>query len=44
METYNTGVQGFGYKRGIFRNSCPDAVEFVKKGLEFLKGRAAGKA
>ena len=37
LETYNTGKQGFGYKRGIFKDSCPDANIFVKNGLEFLK-------
>jgi D-psicose/D-tagatose/L-ribulose 3-epimerase len=40
METYNTGKQGFGYKRGIFKDVCPDASDFVKNGLEFLKQRA----
>lgn len=40
METYNTGETGFGYKRGIFKNVCPDAQEFVKNGLEFLKQKA----
>jgi len=37
METYNTGEQGFGYRRGIFKDVCPDASVFVKNGLEFLK-------
>ena len=37
METYNTGNEGFGYKRGIFNNTCPEATEFVRKGLSFLK-------
>jgi D-psicose/D-tagatose/L-ribulose 3-epimerase len=40
METYNTGKQGFGYKRGIFKDVCPDAPDFVTNGLEFLKQRA----
>ena len=40
METYNTGKQGFGYCRGIFKDVCPDAPGFVKNGLEFLKQRA----
>jgi D-psicose/D-tagatose/L-ribulose 3-epimerase len=40
METYNTGEHGFGYKRGIFKNVCPDAQEFVVNGLKFLKQRA----
>ena len=37
METYNTGDEGFGYKRGIFNNACPNASDFVRKGLAFLK-------
>ena len=37
METYNTGKNGFGYKRGIFKDVCPNTQEFVKKGLSFLK-------
>ena len=40
METYNTGKTGFGYKRGIFKDVCPDAQEFVKNGLAFLKQTA----
>ena len=40
METYNTGKQGFGYKRGIFKDVCPDASDFVKNGLVFLKQQA----
>lgn len=40
METYNTGETGFGYKRGIFKNVCPDAQQFVKNGLTFLKQTA----
>jgi D-psicose/D-tagatose/L-ribulose 3-epimerase len=42
METYNTGRQGFGYSRGIFKDVCPDAPEFVRKGLVFLKKCAEG--
>lgn len=40
METYNTGTLGFGYKRGIFKDVCPDAPDFVTNGLKFLKQRA----
>ena len=40
METYNTGNTGFGYKRGIFKNVCPNAQDFVKNGLAFLKQKA----
>ncbi len=37
METYNTGIDGFGITRGIFKNVCPDASDFVREGLGFLK-------
>lgn len=40
METYNTGEKGFGYKRGIFKNVCPDPQDFIKNGLGFLKKQA----
>ena len=40
METYRTGPQGFGYKRGIFKNVCPDTRDFVSQGLRFLKEQA----
>jgi D-psicose/D-tagatose/L-ribulose 3-epimerase len=39
METYNTGKRGFGFKRGIFKDVCPDPTDFVKNGLAFLKQR-----
>jgi D-psicose/D-tagatose/L-ribulose 3-epimerase len=39
METYNTGTMGFGYKRGIFKDVCPNAPDFVTNGLKFLKQR-----
>ncbi len=44
METYNTGDEGFGIGRGIFRNLCPSPAEFVTAGLGFLKQRAAAAA
>ena len=40
METYNTGENGFGYKRGIFKDVCSDASSFITHGLAFLKQRA----
>ena len=39
METYNTGTMGFGYKRGIFKDVCPNAPDFVTNGLKFVKQR-----
>ena len=41
METYNTGPDGFGLSRGIFRDLCPDPVAFVRQGLAFLQRCAA---
>ena len=37
LETYNTGPDGFGFSRGIFQNVCPDPLDYVTKGLAFLK-------
>ena len=41
FETYNSSVGDppgtFAFERGMFHNPCPDSVEFVKKGLAFLK-------
>ncbi|MFO7955494.1 MAG: sugar phosphate isomerase/epimerase family protein [Candidatus Brocadiia bacterium] len=42
LETYNTSLrQGrFALGRGIFRDLCPDGDEFVRQGLDFLRGMA----
>ena len=40
LETYNTGPGGFGYSRGIFQNVCPDAEQFVRQSLGFLRRSA----
>jgi D-psicose/D-tagatose/L-ribulose 3-epimerase len=37
LETYNSSLGDFAYKRGIFLNVCPDAVTFVREGLTFLR-------
>ena len=37
LETYNTGPGGFGYSRGIFQNVCPDAEQFIRQSLGFLR-------
>ena len=39
LETYNTAGD-LGFERGIFQNLCPDPVDFVRRGLEFLKRHA----
>ena len=42
METYNSSVGDFAYERGMFHDVCPDADEFIEKGLAFLKDGLAG--
>jgi len=37
MESYNSGVNGFAWERGLFQDVCPDAGAFVRQGLTFLK-------
>lgn len=37
MEAYNSSIPGFAYQRGMFHNVCPDAGEFVRQGLAFLR-------
>jgi hypothetical protein len=39
LETYNTGLDDFGPRRGIFQDVCPDGFDFVRRGLDFLRGR-----
>jgi D-psicose/D-tagatose/L-ribulose 3-epimerase len=37
METYNSSLGDFAYERAMFHNVCPDAHDFIQKGLAFLK-------
>jgi D-psicose/D-tagatose/L-ribulose 3-epimerase len=37
MESYNSAIPGFAEGRGMLHNICPDAAEFVRSGLDFLK-------
>lgn len=37
MEAYNSSLHDFAYERGMFHNVCPDAMDFIRQGLEFLK-------
>jgi D-psicose/D-tagatose/L-ribulose 3-epimerase len=41
LETYNTGPGNLGFSRGIFRNLCPDAEQFVRQGVAFLQQHTA---
>lgn len=36
MESYNSGLGDFAYRRGMFHNVCPNGAEFVRAGLKFL--------
>ena len=40
LETYNSGIGDFAYRRGMFHNVCPDGPAFVQQSLEFLSGMA----
>jgi D-psicose/D-tagatose/L-ribulose 3-epimerase len=37
MESYNSAIPGFAEGRGMLHNVCPDAADFVRIGLDFLK-------
>jgi D-psicose/D-tagatose/L-ribulose 3-epimerase len=45
LEGYNTALGDFAFRRGVFRDLCPDGDAFVRQGVEFLRGRidAAGR-
>jgi len=40
LETYNSAVGDFSYRRGMLHNVCPDGYAFVRQGLAFLKSSA----
>jgi len=42
LETYNSGIGDFAYRRGMFHNVCPDGPAFVKQSLQFLNSMAEG--
>lgn len=37
METYNSSLGDFAWRRGMFHNVCPDGASFVRAGLAFLQ-------
>lgn len=41
LETYNTGLDGFGLSRGIFQDLCPEPEKFVRQGINFLRNGLA---
>jgi len=37
LEGYNSSLNDFAFRRGMFHNVCPDADVFVRKGFDFLR-------
>lgn len=37
LETYNSSLGDFAYRRGMFHNVCPDAQKFVREGFAFIR-------
>lgn len=40
LETYNSGINDFAFRRGMFHDVCPDGPAFVRRSLAFLAGMA----
>ncbi len=38
LESYNSSLGDFAYRRGMLHNVCPDGYAFVRQGLAFLQG------
>lgn len=44
LESYNSSIGDFAFRRGMFHNVCPDGEAFVREGLTFVKaGLAAAR-
>jgi D-psicose/D-tagatose/L-ribulose 3-epimerase len=41
LETYNTGLDDFAIRRGVFQDICPDGDAFVRQGFAFLSASMA---
>jgi D-psicose/D-tagatose/L-ribulose 3-epimerase len=41
LETYNSSLGDFAWRRGMFHDVCPDGPAFVRQGLGFLAEQAA---
>lgn len=41
LETYNSSLGDFAFRRGMFHNVCPDGTAFVREGFRFLKAGLA---
>ena len=37
LETYNSSMGDFAFRRGMFHNVCPDGEAFAREGLRFLR-------
>jgi D-psicose/D-tagatose/L-ribulose 3-epimerase len=37
LEGYNSGIDDFAFRRGMFHNVCPDGEAFVREGIGFLR-------
>jgi D-psicose/D-tagatose/L-ribulose 3-epimerase len=37
LEAYNSSLDDFAWRRGMFHNVCPDGEQFVREGLAFLR-------
>jgi D-psicose/D-tagatose/L-ribulose 3-epimerase len=37
LEAYNSSLNDFAFRRGMFHNVCPDGAEFARTGLAFLR-------
>ena len=37
LETYNSGIGNFAFRRGMFHDLCPDGPAYVRQGLGFLR-------
>jgi len=38
LETYNSSIGDFAYRRGMFHNVCPDGETYIRAGLAFVRG------
>ncbi len=37
LETYNSALGDFAFRRGMFHNVCPDGEDFIRQGLAFVR-------
>jgi D-psicose/D-tagatose/L-ribulose 3-epimerase len=42
LESYNSALGDFAFRRGMLHNVCPDGYAFVRQGLAFLKSSVTG--